>query len=115
MTVNKPLPFVIVLLATWLASVCCIAAPGAGIIEQGDRQAAAGDMDAALETYLRIGYLHPLEAQEASRAMLRAGILLEGQGRTEQARKVWEKVRDNGADPWNKEAALRLKAGQGEP
>ena len=44
--------------------------------------------------------------------MLRAGILLEADGRVDQARKVLEKVRDNAPDPWQKEAELRLKAAQ---
>ena len=72
----------------------------------------AGQGQSALETYLRIGYLYPLNQKESAQAMLRAGILLEADGRVEQARKVLEKVRDNGPDPWQKEAELRLKAAQ---
>ena len=49
---NKPLSAVPLLLMLVLASLCCEAAPDAGaLIEQGDRQAEAGDLDAALQSY----------------------------------------------------------------
>lgn len=49
---SKPLSAVPLLLMLVLASVCCEAAPDAGaLIEQGDRQAEAGELDAALQSY----------------------------------------------------------------
>ncbi|WP_025323626.1 tetratricopeptide repeat protein [Deferrisoma camini] len=53
---------------------------------------AAGRQDQALETYLRIGYLYPLDDPLVAGALERAAGLLEAQGRTQQAQALRERL-----------------------
>ncbi len=68
-----------------------------------------GRTEEALETYLRIGYLHPFSDERVCEVTMRAAELLAESDRTKQARSLYEKVKASGTDWWRKEAGEKLK------
>ena len=70
----------------------------------GRAQEAANRPEEALETYLRIGYLYPLETSEVARSLFRAGQILEAQGNTARARAVYQKISQGAPEDWRAKA-----------
>lgn len=78
------------------------------LVTLGRAHEAAGATTEALDTYLRLGYLYPLDDPEVSRALLRAGTLLEEQGNPERARQLYQKLSTEAAAEWALRARDRL-------
>lgn len=74
----------------------------------GRAQEAAGQTEEALETYLRIGYLYPVDDPAVARSLMRAGALLEAGGDAVRARAVYEKVAAQGPAASADEARSRM-------
>jgi TolA-binding protein len=51
-----------------------------------------GDASAAVSEYLKVGYLHPSEKALAADADRKAATLLESLGRTDEAKKILDKI-----------------------
>ncbi len=73
-------------------------------------QEAANDPQAALETYLRMGYLYPVREEAVARGLYRAARMLIAWGEPERARRLLERVAGEGPDPWAARARVLLGA-----
>ncbi len=73
-------------------------------------QEAASDPQAALETYLRMGYLYPVREEAVARGLYRAARMLIARGERDRARRLLERVAGEGPDPWATRARTLLGA-----
>ena len=80
----------------------------------GRAHEAAGAQEEALDTYLRLGYLYPVDDPEVARALLRAGTLLEELGDGERAQQLYRKLADEAPAEWAERARARLLQGAAE-
>jgi tetratricopeptide (TPR) repeat protein len=78
------------------------------LILLGQALEANGLRDEALETYLRIGFLYPLQDAKAAEVTLRAADLLKESDRLPEARSLYEKLKEQAPAPLNETAAARL-------
>ncbi len=71
-------------------------------------QEAANDPQAALETYLRMGYLYPVREEAVAQGLYRAARILIAWERPERARRLLRRVAEEGPEPWAGRAASLL-------